>query len=400
MAETTPDGSSDNQTGTQSSLNINFEQPGVGPENTPIEQYLGQQATSPTFAPGTQQVAIPLAEQPDEILTEGTGEVTPQAERTHTDARIGQIEDQDVNDMLNFLPASYNAETMDGAEGVVDSDSLVRTQLASLMTDVDTGNAAWADAAIRKANALMAKRGLGASSMAGAAISQAVIEAALPIAQMDAATFGTMNLQNLKNRQAALVSNQAAQNAAKQFNAKTETEVDQFMAAMRDKVLEFNVNQSNSMERFNSEQTDAIGMFYDKMANETDKFNSQNALVIAKSNAEWRRTINTANTAAENVAMQQNVQNMFNMSQQAVANLWQQARDAFHWANVTSQNSKDRAFKLALFSMQREHMIEDVEAVQRDDFYDQLGDMAVNVIGNVADTVIGSLFSDLSGETS
>ena len=46
--------------------------------------------------------------------------------------------------------------------------------------------AAWAAPAVRKVNAIMQQRGLGASSMAAAAITQALYESALPIAAQDA----------------------------------------------------------------------------------------------------------------------------------------------------------------------------------------------------------------------
>ena len=55
---------------------------------------------------------------------------------------------------------------------------------------------AWAAGAMRAANAAMAARGLGASSMAGMAVVQAAMESALPIAQMDAS-----NKQQIANRQ-------------------------------------------------------------------------------------------------------------------------------------------------------------------------------------------------------
>ena len=47
----------------------------------------------------------------------------------------------------------------------------------------------------------MAARGLGASSLAGQAIVQATMEAALPIAQADAAIVAQFEQQNLSNRQ-------------------------------------------------------------------------------------------------------------------------------------------------------------------------------------------------------
>ena len=65
---------------------------------------------------------------------------------------------------------------------------MVKGQLDELMSDFEPGRTPpWAAGAMRAANAAMAARGLGASSMAGMAVVQAAMESALPIAQMDAA---------------------------------------------------------------------------------------------------------------------------------------------------------------------------------------------------------------------
>lgn len=96
-------------------------------------------------------------------------------------------------------------------QGDVDAKATVQGQLADLMKSFDDGTPAWAAGAIRAANAAMASRGLGASSMAGAAILQAAMESALPIAQQDARTFAEMGITNLNNKQQVAIQNAAAQ---------------------------------------------------------------------------------------------------------------------------------------------------------------------------------------------
>ena len=97
------------------------------------------------------------------------------------------------------------AETnFEAATGAPSTDATVQGQLTGLMRDFEGGNQpAWAAGAMRAASAAMAQRGLGASSMAGQAIIQAAMESALPIAQMDAATFSRFEEQNLSNKQQA-----------------------------------------------------------------------------------------------------------------------------------------------------------------------------------------------------
>lgn len=361
-------------------LDIDFSDPQI--DQKPIEQYTAEQATTPELPPGTEQAHIPMEEKPGEAISEDVTDITAPT-KAPEQAQTYKVADQDVADLLDISPSTYTAFTEEGVTGEVSAASLMRYQLAELMQDVEAGNAPWADAAARKADQLMLKRGVGASTMAGAAISQAILEAAMPIAQYDAGVHGQMDIQNLRNRQEAMLSNVAAQNAAAQFNASNTQELDTFMAEMRDRVLRFNAEQMNQMEQFNVDQANAVNMFYDKMQNETDKFISENKLAIAKSNAEWRRTINLTNTAAENAALQQNVQNRFNLSQQAVAEMWQRARDVFNWANETSENAKDRAFKVALYTLQRDDYLADMEDQDKRDFFSSLGGLAADIISDI-----------------
>ena len=104
-----------------------------------------------------------------------------------------------------------NGTLAKAAQGDVDSLATVEGQLGKLMKQFDDGTPAWSAGAIRAANAAMSSRGLGASSMAGAAILQAAMESALPIAQQDANTFAQMGMQNLNNRQQVAIANAAAQ---------------------------------------------------------------------------------------------------------------------------------------------------------------------------------------------
>ena len=106
-------------------------------------------------------------------------------------------------------------------EGKIEAQDTVQGQLASLMADFDDGTPAWAAGAIRAANAAMASRGMGGSSMAGAAILQAAMESALPIASADANAFREMKIDNLNRQQKVSLANAAAQQGVKiaNFNA-------------------------------------------------------------------------------------------------------------------------------------------------------------------------------------
>ena len=296
------------------------------------------------------------------------------------------------------------------------------------MGDVESGDAPWADEAMRKANQAMSARGMGNSSIAAAAITQSVLEAAMPIAQYDAGVYGAMNIQNLRNRQQTMLSNQAASNVAKNLNAKSVNEASQFMSAMRDNIIKFNASQQNAMSESNAARTTQVSLagaaaatqvslagaaaatqvsladaatatqvslanaaqinierkFQDQRADEAERFNATNRLNIDKSNAEWRRSTNTANTAAENNANMVNAQNLFNISQQAQANLWQASRDVFSWANQAATNEKDRAFKITMYALGRQDYLDDMAEAERQEIRGGIADFIVGIMGPVA----------------
>ena len=75
-------------------------------------------------------------------------------------------------------------DTVQAQTGVVEKEATVQGQLEGLMAQFGDGKVpAFAAGAIRLAEQRLAARGMGASSMAGAAIVQAAMEAATPIAQ-------------------------------------------------------------------------------------------------------------------------------------------------------------------------------------------------------------------------
>ena len=121
---------------------------------------------------------------------------------------------------------TVDAETLaEFKEGKIEAQDTVQGQLASLMKDFDDGTPAWAAGAMRAANAAMLSRGLGGSSMAAAAIVQASMESAIPIASADANAFREMKLDNLGRQQQVALQNAAAQQGVQisNFNAEQQT---------------------------------------------------------------------------------------------------------------------------------------------------------------------------------
>ena len=289
----------------------------------------------------------------------------------------------------------------------LDARATVSYQLADLFKSIESGTElpAWAAPSVRKVSAIMAQRGLGASSMASAAMIQAIYEAGVPIAVQDANKYATIQLQNLNNRQQAAIQNAtvvatmdatnlnnrqmaavqnaksflsmdmqnltneqqratinfqtttsgmftdaAQENAAKQFNAKNQKEVDKIFAELGVAVENTALNRKASLEQYNVSQATAVEQFNAQMMAQRQTFNSNSRKEIDASNALWRRTINTAETSSINEENRTNLQTILNISQQSQNNLWQLYRDQAAWAMSTSGNNLDRAHNAAMQS--------------------------------------------------
>jgi hypothetical protein len=116
----------------------------------------------------------------------------------------------------------------EAAQGVVTEDMTTQGQLNKLLTNFDAGNPPpWAASSMRAVTAQLASRGLGASSLAGQAVIQATLEAALPVAAADAKVFEQMGLQNLSNRQqtAMVLGEQRAKFLGQEFDQNFQTKV-------------------------------------------------------------------------------------------------------------------------------------------------------------------------------
>jgi hypothetical protein len=167
-----------------------------------------------------------------------------------------------------------------------------------------------------------------------------------------------MDMANLSNKQQtemfsaqsriqSLFTDQAAENAARQFNATSQSQTDQFFASLANSTSQFNATQANAQGQFNAGQTNAMSQFIDGIKNQRDMYNANNKLVIEQNNAQWRREIATADTVAINRANEINATNLLNISNTAYQNLWAYYDDSMEWAWTSTENERNRMNKLA-----------------------------------------------------
>ena len=306
----------------------------------------------------------------------------------------------------------------------LDPQATTQYQLSQLMNSIQQGQPLppWASPAVRKITGVMQARGLGASSMAAAAMTQAVLEAGVVIAADDAKKYATIQLANLNNEQQMALSNAATfaamdkanlnarltaavtnaqsllatetknldaqqqantlsfnaltqamfkdaaeENARQQFNAKNEVQVEEFFAQLGSQVESANANRVAAMEQFNVSEQNAMSQFNSTMRDSREKFNSNMQFAIDQSNVQWRRQVNTANTALQNETNRINVQNEFNASQNALNNLWQQYRDNAAWNFQKGESKLQRDHELGVMAMEFANTTSMYDKKQKDD---------------------------------
>lgn len=357
------------------------------------------------------QVVAPVKPSAYDITTQT---VTPQVQ----DATAANLARSNVaSEVLVNAPQGTVSEDAiaQAAQTSIQQEQLVSYQLGKLSESIQEGKPLppWASGAARAATAVMQQRGLGSSSMAAAAITQAVLEAGTPIAAADAAEYSKLNIANLNARQQAVLQNAntvasmdmanldarmksavqnaqsflaidlknldneqatevlnyqgtlqslftdaAAQNATSQFNAKTQQQVDEFFAELGTQVDNANATRVMAMEQFNVDQVNSLRTFNASLDDARDRFDATMSAQINQSNASWRRQIATADTAVQNEANRQNVMNQLQISQSALSALWQRYRDESSWIMQTSENALQRAHQLALLEFEKNTNVE------------------------------------------
>ena len=440
----------------------------------------------------TERVVGTLSPEAQSTAVQNVGSSLARVTRAKKQLENAGLSASDIEELGND-PEALEARLMDFSEaqrGVIaglPEDALVSNQLDSLLKGIEEGEIpTWAAPAVASVEAMLAQRGMSASTVGRDALFNAIITSAMPLAQsnaqaiqasvgqqkaieaqeaeanaargqqtalanaqnvfqMDMAQFSAdqqtalsnskflqtvgitnasmdqqaiiqdaalmsqanlaeadfnqrtqiqnaqaflqMDMQNLNNKQQAnvlkaqqnqqrVLSNQAAQNAAAQFNAASENQTNQFMTNLQAQMNQYNASQMNAMEQFNATQANAaaardaqrqadLNKFNAQLVTQVDQFNSQqdfarnqwnaqNAAAVEASNVQWRRNANTINTAAQNQINMQNAQNAYGMTMQSQSFLWQELRDQADFDFRAFENEENRKAQIISTAMANE----------------------------------------------
>ena len=340
-----------------------------------------QVTTTATAAPATPSAAAqmtPATAAPEVSaalagVEAATGQVTPEAQVTaatqsqtsvaNVQAAQGtaimmdnpvqrQIQDGElISEAANAATAAAFTEQIEAAQATPSKKATVAGQLESLMADFEGGDTpAWASGAMRTAMQSLAARGLGASSIAGQAVVQAAMEAALPIAAADAQTLAQFEAQNLSNRQqrAMLAAEQRAQFMGMEFdqafqarvaNASRIADAANMNFTAEQQIALENARAANTINLENLTNRQAVVMAEAAALSQLDISNLNNRQQAAVQNAQNFLQMDLTNLSNEQQASmfkaQQNIQALFND---------QAARNAAQQINAESENQTNQFF--------------------------------------------------------
>jgi len=234
----------------------------------------------------------------------------------------------------------------------------------------------WAQKMVRDVQRTIAFSGISGTA-ATAAYANAVMEATLGVAEKEAKFFQTITVENLDNRQeaiinkakvlanfelgnlstreAAAVSNakaflemdlknldneqqaevidkqaivqalfedQKAINAERLFTAEEANDLTKFYDELNASIDRHNSTEINTLKRFNVQETNDASEFNAEMSDIRDQFYSTMQYNIDVSNAKWRQTVEKTNTKMDFEAASADVKNSLDISQEAQNRLW------------------------------------------------------------------------------
>jgi hypothetical protein len=351
------------------------------------------------------EATVPTTSTPDLGQIDSVEKIRPEI----TAAPTAQISDAPQIDMQQIQGGLSPKALSVAATQELDQRATTQYQLGQLLGSIEEGKPmpAWAAPAVRKIAGVMQARGLGASSMAAAAMTQAVMESGVVIAAQDANKYAAIQLQNLNNQQQtalknaatvaamdtanlsarltgavnnarnllsvetanlqaqqksdtisynaltqALFKDSAEENARRQFNAKNELQVEEFFANLGSQVETANKNRLAATAQFNAGEANAQNQYNTTLRDNREKFNSNMQFAVDQSNVQWRRQINTADTALQNETNRINVANAYNSSQNALNSLWQKYRDNAAWNFQKTESYMQRQHEVGIMGME------------------------------------------------
>jgi hypothetical protein len=192
-----------------------------------------------------------------------------------------------------------------------------------------------------------------------------------------------------------LFTDQAATNAAAQFNASSENQVNQFFSSLEQQARQYNVTQMNAQSQFNAGQANVVNRFNSQIANDRDQFNATNRVAVDQANAVWRRSVATADTSAVNRANEINASAVLDISNEAYSDLWQFFADEMDFVLRASDNERTRINNLAISTLNNDTELAAANLAVDAEASKGFGSLISSVLTAGSSSVIGKVFGNV-----
>lgn len=258
----------------------------------------------------------------------------------------------------------------------------------------------WAQGLARSVGRTMAFSGVSGSA-ATAAMSNAIMEATLGIAEKEATFFQTITTKNLDNRQQAIINkanvlaqfevanldarqaaavqnakaflemdltnlsneqqaeivntqamvdalfnDQAAVNAARMFGAEQANDFQKFYDNLTATIQIHNSEMINGMAKFNVGEINDATQFNADLENGRQKFYAEMQYNIDKFNATWRQEVATTNSEMLYDAYAADVKNSFDLSQEGLNRMWDRVDSMLDYIFTATENEATRDMEI------------------------------------------------------
>lgn len=209
----------------------------------------------------------------------------------------------------------------------------------------------------------------------------------------NAQTFFTMDLQNLENEQQAEVINKKAaidalfedikaKNAERLFSAEAANDMQKFYDGLAMRANEATALAANEMKRFNVGEINDAAEFNARIENDRDQFYADMQYNIDLSNAKWRQTVVETETEMKFDAASTDVKNLLDLSQESLNRMWDRVDSQLDYLWKTAENEADR---------DRAVLVAQIQAQASQQASSSSGGGLFGFLGNILGTVAGGL---------
>lgn len=338
------------------------------------------------------------------VNADGTANLTGEA--------LNDYATQNITSIIDTSTAAGKLLAQKLGEGnYTDSKSTILGQMKIISAEFKNSNGdpvipPWAQSLARSVSRTMSFTGVTGTA-ATAAMSNAIMEATLGIAEKEATFFQTLTVKNLDNRQQAIINKanvlsqfevsnlgarQAAavqnakaflemdltnltneqqaevintqsrvqvlledtqqENATRRFTAESQNDFTKFYTELGTQIEQFNANLFSELKRFNAGEVNDATEFRMALENERQQFYSKMQYAVDEANARWRQTVATTNTQMSFDAAAVDTKNLLDISQEGLNRIWDRTDSTLDYLFKGSVTEEEFEMRLLLGEMQ------------------------------------------------